>query len=461
MSSRGMSKSKLNFHLKMDHDGNCRKICIMCLKKSGGLELNDTTKALFARHVYADFGDYYEDEEFLPKGLCAGCERKLRSLDHEDEAQRRALGIPPDYVGLVKHIKDKLNKTSTRTSGEYDSYSCPCEMCLIGRTSGTKKIVSQFVRQEKKKRGRDWSAERSQQPTPDQPSGEPTPSTSGSSGSGSSASGSSGKKADSTGKPRCYDCGQIKAPGYSHQCGRTGKLQAMWEIASPKTRDMFTAMHLKDKFQEAKEAGKDALVSLASRHGPPLQIKAKNATEKSITITKELIDQFRLQMDVSKTKALKASRFFKKATGAKLEPYLQEYIMSSDTCLSDFFETRKLEWTHYEKDPDDTQPRSKQKLLLKKVIRDAVICSDVDALKFFLLMERILDENAITKIGKILKFLGAIFVHSNFATSFQVWTQVVIFSRCASLSMTKMKGTKWHQKANILTNNISIVESKK
>ena len=395
-----MSSSKLDFRLKMDHDGNREKVCICCMGKSGGMVLNDTMKALFAKHVYKDFGDFYEDEEYLPKGLCAGCKRKLLSLESQDEKQHRKLGLPPDYVAMLQHIKTIFNAARTRSSGDYDSYTCPCEYCFIGKASGRKIPVSQFVQEEKKKRGRDWSAERPE-PGPSKPSG-PTPSTSGS----SSSSGSSTSKSGSAGKPRCFDCGQIKAPGHPHQCGRTGKLQAMWELASPKTRDMFTTKHLKEKFEEAKEAGKEGLVSLASRFGPPLEIKAKNAKENSIILTKEMLDQFRLQMDVSKTKALKASRFFKRVTGAKLEPYLQEYVMSSETCLTDFFETRNLEWTIYEKDPDDTQPRSRQKLLLKKVIREAVICSDVDGLKFFLLMQRYLDENSITKIGKILTFFG-------------------------------------------------------
>ena len=359
----------------MDHDGNCRKVCCLCLGKSGGLELNDTTKALFAKHVYKDFGDFYEDEEYLPKGLCAGCERKLRSLESENVKQRRSIGIPPDYAALVEHTKSILEAPRTRSSGEYDSFSCQCEMCFIGKSSGKKIPVSQFVRQEKKKRGRDWSAERPQQPVPSQPSG-------------------------STGKPRCFDCGQIKAPGHPHKCGRAGKIQAMLEIASPKTRDMFTSMHLKDKFQEAKEVGKEGLVSLTSRFGPPLQIKAKNAKEKSIMITRDMLDQFRLQMDIGKKKTLEASRFFKNITGATMEPYMQEYIMSSETCLTDFFETREINWIVYEREPDDTKPVSKQKLIKKTIKIEALICSDVEGLKFFLLMERYLDENVITKVGK-------------------------------------------------------------
>ena len=373
----------------MDHDGNCRKVCILCLGKSGGLEMNETIKELFIRHVYHKIGDFKEDEEYLPKGICEGCARILRSLDNTNEKLRRSIGIPPDYQAMVAHIKSIFDAPRTRSSGEFDCFACICEYCTIGRAKGKKIPISQFVRQEKKKRGR--SVERPE-PGPSQP----TPSTSGSS------SGSSGSKSGSTGKPRCFDCGQIKAPGHPHQCGRPGKIQAMFELASPKTRDMFTSMHLKEKFKEAKEAGKEGLVALTCRNGPPIQIKAKNAKEKSVMITREMLDQFRLHMDIGKKKALKVSRFFKNVTGATLEPYLQEYVMSSETCLSDFFTTIELDWTIYEKvtEIDDTKPASQQKMNLKVVKRTAIICTDVDGLKFFLLMERYLDENVITKIGK-------------------------------------------------------------
>ena len=79
---------------------------------------------------------------------------------------------------------------------------------------------------------------------------------------------------------------------------------------------------------------------------------------------------------------------------------MQEYIMSSETCLTDFFETREINWIVYEREPDDTVPVSKQKLIKKTIKVEALICSDVEGLKFFLLMERYLDENVITKVGK-------------------------------------------------------------
>ena len=370
----------------MDHDGNCGKVCIVCTGKSGGLLLNDTLKDIFIRHIYSKIGNFEEDEEYLPKGICEGCARKLRSLD---SPKPRSLGILPNYQAMVANIKKHFDTPRTRSSGEFDPFACDCEYCLIGRS--LQKIFSQFASQEKRKRGR--SIERPQ-PGPSQPN-VPTPST-----SGSSSSSSSGSKSGSSEKPRCFHCGQIKAPGHPHQCGRTGKLQAMWEIASPKTRDMFTARHLKDKFQEAKEAGTEGLVSLSSRFGRPLEIKAKNAKEKSIMITREMLDQFRLQMDIGKKKTLEASRFFKNITGATMEPYMQEYIMSTETCLSDFFEIREINWIVYEREPDDTKPISKQKLVKKTIKIEALICTDIEGLKFFLLMERVLDENVITKVGK-------------------------------------------------------------
>ena len=84
MKSKPKSKSKkpkpfrkvgdyYNHDYKCNHHGNRGKICILCLKKSKGKVMNENHKNIF-RRVFKDYDLY---AEYLPFGLCLGCQRIL------------------------------------------------------------------------------------------------------------------------------------------------------------------------------------------------------------------------------------------------------------------------------------------------------------------------------------------------------------------------------------------------
>ena len=158
------------------------------------------------------------------------------------------------------------------------------------------------------------------------------------------------------------------------------------------TRQVLASQTLKELFNEGQES-----VSLKTRHGPKLVVQGKNVKPQSAVFTKDMMDKFRTQIHMSKRNALKTARFFKEVYDGKMEVGMQEYVYDSNTCLSDFFAVKRLEFLAFDYEFDDGKPSSKK--TLQKVFRDVVYCTDVEGLIFFLKLERALDDDSIIKIG--------------------------------------------------------------
>ena len=159
------------------------------------------------------------------------------------------------------------------------------------------------------------------------------------------------------------------------------------------TRQVLASETLKEQFNEGQES-----VSLKTRHGPRLEVRGKNVKVESAVFTKEMMDKFRAQIHMSKRSALKTARFFKEVFDGKMEVGMQEYVYDANTCLSDFFAAKRVEFVAFDYEFDDGKPISSKKTL-QPVFRDIVYCTDVEGLIFFLKLERALDDDAIIKIG--------------------------------------------------------------
>ena len=83
-----------------------------------------------------------------------------------------------------------------------------------------------------------------------------------------------------------------------------------------------------------------------------------------------------------------------------MEKGLKKFLFSSETSLSSFYDVRTIDFNAVDPDFDDSKPINSKKL--EPAVRSLVYCTDVEALVFFLIMERLIDdENAIIKIGKL------------------------------------------------------------
>ena len=339
---------------KQDHDGNRRKICIFCLKKSKDCVLNDELRWIFANNVYESYELFVSHEKYLPTGLCSGCTRKVRSFK---EASQRSFELSPKYDELVEHVRSIVdpNQAQTRSRTPWDPFNCPCEICVLGRHSGKGFPTSRFIREEKRGRGR--SSER--------------------------------PKEDLTPIKICPKCGGKIGRGIPHPCTRTSRFENVKNSLTPKTSLMLAKDIIAEEFQKALDKGDEKFASLTSKHGPPLKIKAHDVKDKTFIITEEMVNKLRLNLNISKTKAYEAGRMFKEYTGGKLEKGLKAFIFNSETCLSDFFKVTEMEFMAY-------NPLK----MLVPVKRQTVQCIDVEGLVFFLKMERLLPDEAITKIGQ-------------------------------------------------------------
>lgn len=346
---------------KQDHEGNRLKICVLCLDKCKGALLTDKTKKILAG-IYTDF---YKNEMFLPSGLCSGCRIKLSS--QEKTVGKRTITNKPDYVELVKHVR-MVTGSRTRSMEPYDPLNCPCEICILGRSSGSKKTKSRFVEGEKKTKGRpSETSEEELSPT----------------------------------VLICRKCRCEVAKGKDHPCNKTSKLQNLLDEVSPRSVYQLAKDVVTDEMKKKIEAGEEALVSLTAKVGPPLIIKAANAEGKVFEVSKDLVDSFRINLSLSKTKAYETALYIKEATGGKLEKGLRKYIFRPETCLSSFFDVTTIDFNAIDEDFNDAIPVSSGKKKLETMVRHVAYCIDPEGLWFFLLMERMIDdENAYVKIGK-------------------------------------------------------------
>ena len=277
----------------------------------------------------------------------------------------RPLGKPLLYAELVQHVKEVVNAPSTRQNPR-DEFSCDCHICQRGRYTGKTLPMSRFMQEPKKKKGRPAK-------TPPE---------------------------DLTPVKRCPKCHQIVGPGIPHPCTRTSRLETIKnDIVSPISTMQIANEAISSQLKVAKEKGQELVATLTSKHGIPLKVKAANAKEESLFVTKEFVTNFRIQLGLSKRKTLKAMRLFKEKLGGKLEPGMQEYIFDANTCLADFFEIRREEFLGYEDEYDDSLPESARKRCLTTVTRDVIYCVDVEGLIFFLKVARVLDDDSIVKIG--------------------------------------------------------------
>ena len=163
---------------------------------------------------------------------------------------------------------------------------------------------------------------------------------------------------------------------------------------SPNTRQVLASEIIKEAFKE----GEEEVASLKTRYGPRLEVHGKNVQVEKAVFTTDMMDKFRAQIHMSKRNAIKTARFFKEVFDGKMESGMQEYVFNANTCLSDFFAVKKVEFVAFDYDYDDGKPISSKKTL-KPVFRDIVYCTDVEGLIFFLKLERALDDDAIIKIG--------------------------------------------------------------
>ena len=177
----------------------------------------------------------------------------------------RPIGPKPDYAKLGEHVKKIVETTSTR-SNPRDELHCECECCQ--RAGSPLKIipVSDFFREgKKKKRGR--------------PSNEPKP--------------------DLTPVKICPKCKQEVGKGKAHVCNEEAKTQHYLDTISPKTKATIAHDYISEQLADADENGEMSVSLQSKRGGRPLKIVPENAIkEKSVTITKEMMTRFRLEMDI-------------------------------------------------------------------------------------------------------------------------------------------------------------------
>ena len=252
-------------------------------------------------------------------------------------------------------------------SNPRDELHCPCENCVRASSATKFPPDSDYFPNEKKKRGR--------------PSDEPKP--------------------DLTPIKICPKCKCEISPGKPHPCTEASKTQHYLDTISPKSQATIAHHYIKGVLTEAKEKKDELVASLQSKvGGRPLKVVAqRDIKERTVKISKKELDRFRLEMDISKTKTLKAARYFADITGSKLEEYMQEYIFKEDTVLSDFFDVKEMTFEGYEKNPPKDSEAVPGKKTLTNVKRNVVYCTDLEAFIIFLMKERALDENSIIKIG--------------------------------------------------------------
>ena len=268
---------------------------------------------------------------------------------------------------LAAHVKSIVEAPSLR-SNPRDEFHCPCENCQRASHRGKFIPKSQFFPDEdKKKRGR--------------PSDEPKP--------------------DLTPIKTCPKCKCEIGPGKPHPCSEKSKTQHYLDTISPKSKASIAHHYVKEALAEAKEKKDELVASLQSKvGGRPLNVVAqRDIKERTVKISKKDLDRFRLEMDISKTKTLKAARYFAEITGSKLEEYMQEYIFKEETVLSDFFDVKEMTCEGYERNPAKDSEPVPTKRTLTTVKRNVVYCTDLEAFIIFLMKERALDENSIIKIG--------------------------------------------------------------
>ena len=115
-------------------------LCVLCLTKCEKGQLNDGHKILIQKHAYPN---YFNDEEFLPKSICAGCRTRLFS---QERMSPRPL---PDlkYQELVRNVRQSTRAKSLRGGSVQD---CECELCRLGKPSSTSNLknVGQPVKEQ-------------------------------------------------------------------------------------------------------------------------------------------------------------------------------------------------------------------------------------------------------------------------------------------------------------------------
>ena len=185
-----------------------------------------------------------------------------------EENLGRPIGPKPDYASLAAHVRDEVEKRTSR-SNPRDELHCSCECCRRASSRGGRNSqipVSDFFPEgKKKKRG--------------PPTNKPKP--------------------DLTPVKICPKCQQVIGRGKPHPCTERSKGETFEETISPRSKASIAHDFINEQLAEANENGESSVSLQSKRGGRPLKIVPENAIkEKTVTITKEMMTRFRLEMDI-------------------------------------------------------------------------------------------------------------------------------------------------------------------
>ena len=331
--------------------------CVMCLTNCKAGQLNQGHKILIQKHVYQK---YFDNEDFLPKSICSGCQARLLS---QEKMSPRDL---PDlkYQDLVANVRQHTRAKSLRGGSVLD---CECELCRLGKASGLKNQgagKSPFLGQELKKRGR--------------PSDEASEKTTG---------------------PRCNFCHGISLPK-DHLCTKEARLNHILESCSPNSCEILASEVIKKKMvdKNSKE------IELKCKRSVPLQIQVKNCdhlappTPDKPILKAETLMKLRSRLNLSGRKIALAGSILAEDAGVKLEPYFNKMLIEKGQEAEDFFDVTTIECDSKECEPMVKGKEKKHKKIMKK----AVYCVNVEQLVYFIKQKRGIDEDdedILFKIG--------------------------------------------------------------
>ena len=167
----------------------------------------------------------------------------------------------PNYAGLAANVRKEVEATSLR-SNPRDEYHCACECCTRGGFRGRHVPPSLFFKKEKK-RGR---------PSDEKPDVSPI--------------------------KICPKCKQEIGKGKPHSCTEKSKAE-FYDSISPKSKASIAHDYINEQLAEANENGETSVSLQSKRGGRPLKVVQESAIKpKSVTITKEMMTRFRLEMDI-------------------------------------------------------------------------------------------------------------------------------------------------------------------
>ena len=387
--------------------------CVYCIdkfkqgKKPSKLEnINDDTKKKIA-NIY---GDFYKNENLLPKKICSGCRLKLSALGTKNE---RKMDPAPDYPTLVASA---LSVPAEKRSEI--GYKCYCYLCNVATYNAICHKNAPMPNPQPS------SSTAPPRPPPPRP---PPPRPSAAASSTQAITVDLPPPSSPPSSPVQVGFISPSKPKRKSIFDGLTNTQTWDELMklSPLMRECLATDLLDDYIREAKAKGLSSF-KMSRRNGRKFEYHINEKAEGAFVLSMDVISEIRNRTGLSTNKLVTVKEIMK-AFGAKCETYMKPKIFQQNRRLKDFFVSTHKNFICKEvydlEDPDDfsllqeyedeygEEEEDEEEVvgatggpahdddILGLNDRIAIMCNDVPGLIQYLVEARQLDEDATVQIG--------------------------------------------------------------